>query len=150
MILKSHNEQHSYCPDKISGQTDRQTDQQSDSYIALITNGNGGITIAKSFMTINVASGVLTRKCPAPWWSCFLTPCLLTNWNHLTFRVLTSHIKKNALPPGGHILELIQDIIKKNYRTINVASRVLTRQMLTPHNRQKGITKAHHENIMLR
>ncbi|KAH3836139.1 hypothetical protein DPMN_109509 [Dreissena polymorpha] len=31
--------------------------------------------------------------------------------------------------------------------TINVASRVLTRQMLTPHdaNKQKAITKAHHE-----
>ncbi|KAH3865997.1 hypothetical protein DPMN_029045 [Dreissena polymorpha] len=60
-------------------------------------------------------------------------------------RVLTrfyySHIKKNAPPPGGHVFQptgiifkLVQDIIGMNLltkfhedRTINVASRVLTR-----------------------
>ncbi|KAH3717293.1 hypothetical protein DPMN_060076 [Dreissena polymorpha] len=60
-------------------------------------------------------------------------------------RVLTrfyySHIKKNAPPPGGHVFQptdiifkLVQDIIEMNLltkfyedRTINVASRVLTR-----------------------
>ncbi|KAH3861007.1 hypothetical protein DPMN_023933 [Dreissena polymorpha] len=86
--------------------------------------------------TINVASRVLTRS------------------NY-------SHIRKNVLPLGSHvfqaniaIFELIQYIIETNlltkfheYWTINVASRVLTRQLLTPHDRQKAITKAHHEHI---
>ncbi|KAH3851934.1 hypothetical protein DPMN_094421 [Dreissena polymorpha] len=71
-------------------------------------------------------------------------------------RVLT---RKNVPTPGGHvfkanvtIFKLIQDIIETNLLTkfhedwtINVASRVLTRQMLTPHDGQKAITKAHHE-----
>ncbi|KAH3711150.1 hypothetical protein DPMN_070650 [Dreissena polymorpha] len=74
-----------------------------------------------------------------------------------------SHIGKNAPPPGGHvfqptciIFELVQDIIGMNRLTnfhedlietnlltkfnedwtINVASRVLTRQMLTPDKRR--------------
>ena len=56
-------------------------------------------------------------------------------------RFYYSHIRKNAPPPGGHvfqptgiIFELIQDIIGMNLltkfhedKTINVASRVLTR-----------------------
>ncbi|KAH3891184.1 hypothetical protein DPMN_015273 [Dreissena polymorpha] len=56
-------------------------------------------------------------------------------------RIYYSHIRKNTLPPGGHvfqltniILELVQDIIGMNLltkfyedQTINVASRVLTR-----------------------
>ncbi|KAH3711194.1 hypothetical protein DPMN_070695 [Dreissena polymorpha] len=89
--------------------------------------------------TINVASGVLTR-------------------------FYNSHIMKNAPPLGSHVLqanitifELIQDIIVTNLLTkfhadwiINVPSRELTRQMLTPHNGQKAITKAHHEHIVLR
>ncbi|KAH3866472.1 hypothetical protein DPMN_029536 [Dreissena polymorpha] len=90
-------------------------------------------------------------------------------------RVLT---RKYAPPPGGHvfqptgiIFELVQDIIRMNlltkkkcpapwqpcfsskHWTINVASRELTGQMLTPHNAQrtthdgqKAITKAHHEH----
>ncbi|KAH3859473.1 hypothetical protein DPMN_102288 [Dreissena polymorpha] len=59
-----------------------------------------------------------------------------------------SHIKKNAPPPGGHVVQptrnifkLIQDIIRTNLmtkfyedRTINV----LTKQMLPLHNGQKG------------
>ncbi|KAH3883564.1 hypothetical protein DPMN_007524 [Dreissena polymorpha] len=70
-------------------------------------------------------------------------------------RVLTrfyySHIRKNAPPLGSHvfqanvtIFELIQDIIETNLLTkfhedwtINVASRELTRQMLTPHKAQR-------------
>ncbi|KAH3844344.1 hypothetical protein DPMN_086602 [Dreissena polymorpha] len=46
-------------------------------------------------------------------------------------RVLT---RKNAPPPGGHT-----NLLTKfhEYRTINVASRVLIRQMLTLHNRKK-------------
>ncbi|KAH3777654.1 hypothetical protein DPMN_179102 [Dreissena polymorpha] len=86
-------------------------------------------------------------------------------------RVLTSHIEKNAPPPGSHvfqanitIFELFQDIIEINLLTefhedltINVASRVLTRQMLNTHDSQrttddgqKAITKAHHEHIVSR
>ncbi|KAH3872988.1 hypothetical protein DPMN_036212 [Dreissena polymorpha] len=75
--------------------------------------------------TINVASRVLTR-------------------------FYYSYIRKNAPHLGSHvfqanvtIFELIQDIIETNllikfheYWTINVASRELTRQMLTPHNGQ--------------
>ncbi|KAH3695493.1 hypothetical protein DPMN_082953 [Dreissena polymorpha] len=74
-------------------------------------------------------------------------------------------------PRGGHVFqptgimfELVQDIIGMNLltefhedQTINVASRVLTGQMLTPHNAQrtthdgqKAITKAHHEHVVLR
>ncbi|KAH3772742.1 hypothetical protein DPMN_174087 [Dreissena polymorpha] len=66
--------------------------------------------------------------------------------------------KENALPPGGHVFQpigiifkLVENIIGKNLLTtfyedptINVASRVLTRQMLTTVHRQKVITKAHH------
>ncbi|KAH3700872.1 hypothetical protein DPMN_075853 [Dreissena polymorpha] len=83
-------------------------------------------------------------------------------------RVLTrfyySNIRKNAPPLGSHvfqanitIFELIQDIIETNLLTqfhedwtINVASRELTRQMLTAHDGQKVITKAHHEHVVLR
>ncbi|KAH3798085.1 hypothetical protein DPMN_151675 [Dreissena polymorpha] len=81
-------------------------------------------------------------------------------------RVLTI---KNAPPLGSHvfqanvkIFELIQDTHETNLLsifhedwTIHVASRVLSRQMLTPHNArrtthdgQKAITKAHHEHIL--
>ncbi|KAH3706543.1 hypothetical protein DPMN_065930 [Dreissena polymorpha] len=85
----------------------------------------------------------------------------------LASRVLTrfycSHMRENAPPLGSHVFQtnvtifkLIQDIIETNLRTkfhedwtINVASRELTRQMLTPHNAQrttddgqKAITKA--------
>ncbi|KAH3880410.1 hypothetical protein DPMN_004324 [Dreissena polymorpha] len=68
------------------------------------------------------------------------------------------HIGKNAPPLGSHvfqanitIFELIQDIIETNLLTkfheewtINVASRELTRQMLTPHNAQR--TKSDNKN----
>ncbi|KAH3695467.1 hypothetical protein DPMN_082927 [Dreissena polymorpha] len=109
-------------------------------------------------LKINVTSRVLTRKnAPPPWWPYIIGMNLLT--------------KKNATPLGSHvfqanftIFELIQDIIETNLLTkfhedwtINVASRELTRQMLTPHNgqlmthdRQKAITKAHHEHVVLR
>ncbi|KAH3742391.1 hypothetical protein DPMN_049133 [Dreissena polymorpha] len=83
--------------------------------------------------TINVASRVLTR-------------------------FYYSHIRKNAPPLGSHvfqanvtIFELIQDIIATNLLTkfhedwtINVASRELTRQMLTPHNARR--TKSDHNS----
>ncbi|KAH3697126.1 hypothetical protein DPMN_084613 [Dreissena polymorpha] len=85
--------------------------------------------------TMNVASRVLTRKMPRP-----LEAMFLSKRNHF---------------PSHHIISLrpfVQNIIGMNLLTkfhedwiINVASRVLTRQMLTPHDGQKAITKAHHE-----
>ncbi|KAH3889985.1 hypothetical protein DPMN_014052 [Dreissena polymorpha] len=78
---------------------------------------------------------------------------------------------KNAPPLGSHVFQanvtifkLIQDIIETNLLTkfhedwtINVASRELTSQMLMPHNarrttddRQKAISEAHHEHVVLR
>ncbi|KAH3710329.1 hypothetical protein DPMN_069806, partial [Dreissena polymorpha] len=74
-------------------------------------------------------------------------------------RFYNNHIRKNAPRPGGHVFQptgtifkLIQDIICTNLLTkfhedwtINVASRVLTRQMLTTYEGQMSITKAHHE-----
>ncbi|KAH3854369.1 hypothetical protein DPMN_096910 [Dreissena polymorpha] len=79
-------------------------------------------------------------------------------------------MRKNAPPLGSRvfqanitIFELIQDIIETNLLTkvhedwtIHVASRVLTRQMLTAHDErlktddEKAITKAHHEPVVLR
>ncbi|KAH3705587.1 hypothetical protein DPMN_080664 [Dreissena polymorpha] len=93
------------------------------------------------------------------------------------------HIEKTAPPPGGHISIkpmktapppgrhtniltnfklgrgiIGTDVLTKFHedRTINVASRVFTRQMLTTdarrttHDGQKAITIAHHEHVVLR
>ncbi|KAH3877357.1 hypothetical protein DPMN_001220 [Dreissena polymorpha] len=100
--------------------------------------------------TINVASRVLTK---------------------FYYSHIYSHIRKHAPPLGSHVFQAkvtifkhIHDIIETNLLTkfhedltINVASRELTRQMLTPHNGQrttddgqKAITKAHHEHVVLR
>ncbi|KAH3868427.1 hypothetical protein DPMN_031574 [Dreissena polymorpha] len=74
-------------------------------------------------------------------------------------RVLTRFyfiLGKNVSPPGGHVFqptgtnfELIQDIIGTNLlnkfkedRTIN-AHRVSTSQLMTPHDGQNALTKAH-------
>ncbi|KAH3877160.1 hypothetical protein DPMN_001017 [Dreissena polymorpha] len=110
--------------------------------------------------TINVASRVLTRKNATP---LCIGMNLLTKFYEDQTITVASRVK-NAPPLGSHvfqanvtIFELIQDIIETNLLTkfhedwtINVDSRELTRQMLTPHNRQKAITKAHHEHIVLR
>ncbi|KAH3803835.1 hypothetical protein DPMN_132103 [Dreissena polymorpha] len=100
---------------------------------------------------INVASKVLTRKnAPPPGGHVF----------HPTGIILNSHVFQANVT----IFKLIQDIIETNLLTkfyedwtINVASRVLTMQMLTPldgrrttHERQKAITKAHHAHVLLR
>ncbi|KAH3810270.1 hypothetical protein DPMN_138660 [Dreissena polymorpha] len=49
MILTSYNEQHSYVPDKLSGQTDRQTDRPTDKYkqadaVVIVPSWHGTIT----------------------------------------------------------------------------------------------------------
>ncbi|KAH3859180.1 hypothetical protein DPMN_101896 [Dreissena polymorpha] len=88
---------------------------------------------------------------------------LLTRF-HEDWTINVASRVKNAPPLGSHVFQanltifkLIQDIIETNLLakfhedwTINVASRVLTRQMLTTHDGQKAITKAHHEHIVLR
>ncbi|KAH3697028.1 hypothetical protein DPMN_084513 [Dreissena polymorpha] len=54
-------------------------------------------------------------------------------------------------PPGGHSkISFAPNRLTTFHedRTINATSSVLTRQMLTPHNRQKAITEAHHGRIM--
>ncbi|KAH3852498.1 hypothetical protein DPMN_095008 [Dreissena polymorpha] len=90
---------------------------------------------------INVASRVLTRKNAPPPGGHFYDDQTIT---------VASRVK-NAPPLGSHvfqanvtIFELIQEIIKTNLLTkfhedwtINVDSRELTRQMLTPHNGQR-------------
>ncbi|KAH3886773.1 hypothetical protein DPMN_010786 [Dreissena polymorpha] len=74
--------------------------------------------------TINVASRVPYKgKMPCPLAAMFFNQ-LKPNWNLLT--------------------KFHED------RTIKVTSSVLTRQMLTPYDGQKAITKAHHEHIVLR
>ncbi|KAH3891284.1 hypothetical protein DPMN_015377 [Dreissena polymorpha] len=50
-----------------------------------------------------------------------------------------SHIWKNATPPVGHVFQPTGIILKLDW-TINVASRVLTRQMLTDKRRSHKLT----------
>ncbi|KAH3708116.1 hypothetical protein DPMN_067555 [Dreissena polymorpha] len=107
---------------------------------------------------INVVSRVLTRKnAPPPGGHVFQQTGIIFELvkDIIVIDLLT---KKNAPPLGSHvfqanvtIFELIQDIIKINLLTkfhedwtINVASRELTSQMLTPHNarRTKGDRKS--------
>ncbi|KAH3705709.1 hypothetical protein DPMN_080787 [Dreissena polymorpha] len=89
---------------------------------------------------INVASRVLTRKnTPPPGGHVFQPTGIILE---------LCYQEKNAPPLGSHVFQanviifkLIQDVIETNLLTkfhedwtINVASIVLTRQMLTPHN----------------
>ncbi|KAH3885745.1 hypothetical protein DPMN_009742 [Dreissena polymorpha] len=100
---------------------------------------------------INVASRVLTRKnAPPPGGHVFQPTGIIFKLiqDIIGMNLLT---KKNVPPLGSHvfqanvkIFELIQDIIETNllYKfhedwTINVASRELKRQMLTPHKAQR-------------
>ncbi|KAH3885461.1 hypothetical protein DPMN_009455 [Dreissena polymorpha] len=123
---------------------------------------------------INVASRVLTKKNDRPPSVHVFRPAgnifeliqdiIRINVLRMSTMFYYSHIIKNAPPCGGHvfqptgtIFELVLDISGTNLlnkcnedRTINVASRVLTRQILTPHDGQKSITKADHEHIVLK
>ncbi|KAH3883328.1 hypothetical protein DPMN_007282 [Dreissena polymorpha] len=96
-----------------------------------------------------------------------LTKCYEDQTINVATRVLTrfyySHIRKNAPPLGSHVLqsnstifELIQDIIETNLLTkfhedwtINVVSRELTRQMLTPHNAQRTTDKKQSQKLAM-
>ncbi|KAH3834454.1 hypothetical protein DPMN_107780 [Dreissena polymorpha] len=108
---------------------------------------------------INVTLRVLTRKnAPPPWWPCFQPTGIifelvqdLIAMNLLTEfyedRTINVASRENAQPLGSHT-----NLLTKFHEdwTINLASRVFTRQMLTPHDGQKAITKAHHEHVVLR
>ncbi|KAH3704900.1 hypothetical protein DPMN_079961 [Dreissena polymorpha] len=94
--------------------------------------------------TINVAPRVLTRKNAPP-------PCVhvfqATGSIFKLIQDINVLTRKNAQPPGGHVFQptgtnfnIVQDFISTNLltkfygdRKINMASGVLTRQMLTPH-----------------
>ncbi|KAH3753701.1 hypothetical protein DPMN_188344 [Dreissena polymorpha] len=118
--------------------------------------------------TINKASIVLTRfyyshngKMPrqlaaiffnqsASFWKINLLTKFHKDW---TINGASRPYKENVPPLGSHVFQakFHED------RKINVASRELTRQMLTPHNArrttddgQKAITKAHHEHVVLK
>ncbi|KAH3834718.1 hypothetical protein DPMN_108053 [Dreissena polymorpha] len=111
---------------------------------------------------INMASRVFTRiNAPPPLAAMFFNqPASFSNSSKILFgmNLLTNHIMKNAPPLGSHvfqanvtIFELIQDIIETNLLTkfhedltINVDSRELTRQMMTPHNGQR--TQSDHKS----
>ncbi|KAH3877550.1 hypothetical protein DPMN_001424 [Dreissena polymorpha] len=119
--------------------------------------------------TINVASRVLTRKMPRPLLVFQQTQIifklvqdiirmnLLTKFHKdRTINVASRpyKIRKNAPPLGSHIFQANANHLTKYHEDwklkINVAPRVLTSQMLTAHDGQNAITKAHHENIVLR
>ncbi|KAH3863564.1 hypothetical protein DPMN_026553 [Dreissena polymorpha] len=109
------------------------------------------LTIFHEDWTINVASRLLIRKNARPPGGHVFQP------TDIIFKLVQDIIwinlltKKNAPPLGSHVFQanvtifkLIQDIIKSNLLTkfhedwtINVASRELRRQMLTPHNAQR-------------
>ncbi|KAH3872370.1 hypothetical protein DPMN_035586 [Dreissena polymorpha] len=105
---------------------------------------------------INVASRVLTRKNALPPGGHVFQPTniifelvqdiigmnLLTNDN----KILLKPYKENASPLGSHVFQANTNLLTKFHEdwTINVASRELTSQMLTPHNalRTKGDPKS--------
>ncbi|KAH3718085.1 hypothetical protein DPMN_060884 [Dreissena polymorpha] len=114
---------------------------------------------SKKDWTINVGSRVLTRKnAPSPSGHIFHSTSTIFElvqdiiWTNLLTKFHEDRKNvgsrgKNAPPPGGNVFqqteknfEHVQDIICTNLlnkfhedRTINVASRVLTRQILTTH-----------------
>ncbi|KAH3848976.1 hypothetical protein DPMN_091361 [Dreissena polymorpha] len=121
------------------------------------------LTIFHQDWTINVASRVLTRKnAPPPGGHVFQPTGIIFELvqDIIGMNLLT---KKNAPPLGSHvfqanvtIFELIQDIIKTNLLTkfhedwtINVASRELTRQMLTQHNAQQTTDKKRSQKLTM-
>ncbi|KAH3697686.1 hypothetical protein DPMN_085192 [Dreissena polymorpha] len=120
------------------------------------------LTIINCNQTINVASRVLTRKNAPPHCgnvsqatgTIFQIVQDFIRTNILT-KVLTRFYYGHVFQPTATIFELVQDIIGINfldnkYRTINVASRLLTRQIKgqqTTHDGQWAITKANHANF---
>ncbi|KAH3692031.1 hypothetical protein DPMN_194908 [Dreissena polymorpha] len=117
--------------------------------------------------TLNVASRVLTR----PMLTTHDGQKAITNAHHehivlsfdINFIVLKVNLLENAPPLGSHvfqvnvtIFELIQDIIETNLLTkfhedwtINAASRVLTRQMLTLHDGRRTTDKRRSQKLTM-
>ncbi|KAH3826099.1 hypothetical protein DPMN_127992 [Dreissena polymorpha] len=107
---------------------------------------------------INVTSRALTKKNAPPSGGHFYDDQTINGASRVLTRFYYSHIRKNAPPLGSHvfqanvtIFELFQDIIETNLLTKfhedwtkNVASRELTKQMLTPHKAQR--TKSDHKS----
>ncbi|KAH3836000.1 hypothetical protein DPMN_109369 [Dreissena polymorpha] len=102
--------------------------------------------------TINVASRVLTRKTAPPPWNTAPPPGghLHEDWaSNVTSTVFTSFELSRGINGTNVLTKLHKD------QTINVASRVFTRQNVddvrrTTDHGQKAITKAHHEHVVLR
>ncbi|KAH3788718.1 hypothetical protein DPMN_166866 [Dreissena polymorpha] len=114
---------------------------------------------------INVASRVHIMKNASPLGShVFQAKFHEDRKIHVSSRMLT---RKNAPPPGGHVFQptgiifkLVQDIIEMNHltkknapplgsHTIFVASRGLTRQMLTRHNVQWATDKKRSQKLTM-
>ncbi|KAH3749854.1 hypothetical protein DPMN_184369 [Dreissena polymorpha] len=101
---------------------------------------------------INVASRVLTSKnAPAPGGHVFQPTGIIFELvqDIIGMNLLTNHVFQANAP----IFELIQDIIETNLLTkfhedwtINVASKELTRQILTPHNARRTTDDARRTN----
>ncbi|KAH3729246.1 hypothetical protein DPMN_055213 [Dreissena polymorpha] len=104
---------------------------------------------------INVASRVLTRKnAPPPGGHVFQPTGIIFKLvqDIIGMNLLTNHVFRANVT----IFELIQDIIKTKLLTkfhedltINVASRELTRQMLTPHNGQRTTDKKRSQKLTM-
>ncbi|KAH3718198.1 hypothetical protein DPMN_060997 [Dreissena polymorpha] len=130
--------------------------QQTQTVFKLIQDMIGTNLLTKFYedWTIHVAFRV--KNAPPPGGHVFQQPepfsnsCNISLGHIVLTRFYYSHIKKNAPPPsmiGTNLLTKFHDD-----RTINITSRVLTRQILMPHDKQrtKSDTKAHHEQFALR
>ncbi|KAH3692825.1 hypothetical protein DPMN_194579 [Dreissena polymorpha] len=94
---------------------------------------------------INVASRPYKKKCPDPWRPCFQPTCIIFELiQHIIGMNLLT--RKYSPPLGSHVFQANTNLLTKFHDdwTINVASRVLTRQMLTPHNGR--LTKGNHKS----
>ncbi|KAH3862468.1 hypothetical protein DPMN_025435 [Dreissena polymorpha] len=131
--------------------------QQTGTIFILVQDmiGTNLLTKFHDDRTKNVAS---RKKCPTPGGHvCQPTGIIFELVQDMMGRIFFL-TRKNAPPPGSHVFQTtatifkhVQDIIETNLltkfhedRTINVTSRVLTRQMLTPHNAQQ--TKGDHKS----
>ncbi|KAH3852939.1 hypothetical protein DPMN_095460 [Dreissena polymorpha] len=133
-------------PCHTSGQVDRWTGEQVDRILAilcrLLSSGNhlvDGRTYGRTDRHTQ-RKKIILKKCELIHenWTTKVSSRLKEDWP-INFHY--SHIRKTALPSSGQFHE---------DWTINVASRELTTQMLTTHDGQMVITKAHHEHILLR
>ncbi|KAH3861517.1 hypothetical protein DPMN_024447 [Dreissena polymorpha] len=98
--------------------------------------------------TINVASRVLTRKTAPPPGGLFFPPIwtIFELFHDDWAKIVTSRVN-TALPPGSHtnILTKLHEDWASNVTSTLFTSFKLSK-MLTAHDRQKAIKKAHHEH----